>query len=314
VVGKYAIIGGTGRAGSTSLFRYLSDHPEVCGSSVKETKFFIRAAADPGSASLEDYKTYYHCYSNDAKILLEATPAYLHRGKDIAPVIARLIPDARFIFILRDPVIRFHTIYRNHCNENWLNGASFDEFTSLALEHYSRDLLTNTVRGEKLSPGECAARLLRTGCYARFLPEFFKHFPQDNICILFFENLLDCPATLVKNTARFLKIDPAFFNNYSFSIANKTRDARWKAIYQIALRMNRRFESTLNQHPDLRRLLLGIYHGLNVSKTDREFISDETFQRLHSFFAPFNHELFALLQHHPVDTRFPTWVGKGMKT
>jgi hypothetical protein len=35
-----AIIAGTNKAGTTSLFRYLSDHPEVCASNIKEISFF----------------------------------------------------------------------------------------------------------------------------------------------------------------------------------------------------------------------------------------------------------------------------------
>lgn len=34
------IIAGFGKAGTTSLFEYLSSHPDICGSAVKETKFF----------------------------------------------------------------------------------------------------------------------------------------------------------------------------------------------------------------------------------------------------------------------------------
>lgn len=37
----YLIIGGTTKAGTTSIFRYLSAHPDVCASSLKETRFFL---------------------------------------------------------------------------------------------------------------------------------------------------------------------------------------------------------------------------------------------------------------------------------
>ena len=40
-LGRYLIIGGTTKAGTTSLHAYLSDHPQVCASSIKETRFFL---------------------------------------------------------------------------------------------------------------------------------------------------------------------------------------------------------------------------------------------------------------------------------
>ena len=36
------IIAGTQKAGTTSLFRYLADHPSVCPSSIKEVDFFLK--------------------------------------------------------------------------------------------------------------------------------------------------------------------------------------------------------------------------------------------------------------------------------
>lgn len=38
---KFIIIGGTSKAGTTSLYRYLSDHPMISQSKLKETGFFL---------------------------------------------------------------------------------------------------------------------------------------------------------------------------------------------------------------------------------------------------------------------------------
>jgi len=38
---EFLIIGGTSKAGTTSLYTYLADHPQICPSALKETRFFL---------------------------------------------------------------------------------------------------------------------------------------------------------------------------------------------------------------------------------------------------------------------------------
>lgn len=40
---RFGIIGGGSKAGTTSVFNYLADHPEICAADAKETRFFLDA-------------------------------------------------------------------------------------------------------------------------------------------------------------------------------------------------------------------------------------------------------------------------------
>ena len=44
------IVAGVSKCGSTSLFSYLAAHPDVCGSNVKETQFFMPLKFDKARA------------------------------------------------------------------------------------------------------------------------------------------------------------------------------------------------------------------------------------------------------------------------
>lgn len=75
---RYLIIAGTTKAATTSLFNYLADHPEICASNVKETRFFLDADYPlPAKYRFEDgldkYELYFvHCSASH--IRMEATP------------------------------------------------------------------------------------------------------------------------------------------------------------------------------------------------------------------------------------------------
>jgi len=112
----FLIIGGTQRAGTTTLYKYLSDHPNVCASSIKETRFFLDKDYPLPSAdrfngtNLDAYgKFFAHC-TDLTKIRVEATPDYLY--SDTALKIADLLPRAKMIFILRDQVERMVSWYK----------------------------------------------------------------------------------------------------------------------------------------------------------------------------------------------------------
>ena len=81
------VIAGAPKCGTTSLFAWLADHPDVCGSNVKEARYFldpddplfdeISNFRDHGLAGYEAYFT--DCEERKAQVVLEATPVYLYQ-------------------------------------------------------------------------------------------------------------------------------------------------------------------------------------------------------------------------------------------
>ena len=107
---QHFIIGGTIKAATSSLFNYISAHPQVCGSRVKETWFFSMDY----SGDLEgDYKQYASYFSPTAEntILFEASPDYLAYKENVAPRIKQVLPDVKLLFVLRNPVARLYSYF-----------------------------------------------------------------------------------------------------------------------------------------------------------------------------------------------------------
>src|SRR6185436_4887174 len=124
------IIGGVHKAGTTSVFTYLSMHPAVCGSSIKEIGFFMPLKYGKQIPSMEEYSKYWQHCAGEKKYLLEASPSYIY-GKDVIAdrIQKELGNDVKMIFILRNPADRLFSFYeRKKANTYLGRNVSFKEF------------------------------------------------------------------------------------------------------------------------------------------------------------------------------------------
>lgn len=111
------IIGGAPKTGTTSLFRYLGQHPEVFTSNPKEPHYL---ASEDGTHIVcgsrftrEEYEGLFEgAHSN--QVAGEASTWYLRLAQRVAPKAAEMIPKAKWIFLLRDPVDRAYSDYWFH--------------------------------------------------------------------------------------------------------------------------------------------------------------------------------------------------------
>src|ERR1051326_983405 len=98
------LIIGAGRSGTTSLARYLGSHPHVFMARAKEMHFF-----DSDSKTREWYRPRF-AEARRQTAVGEATPNYLYEPAAIKRM-AAIVPEARLIAILRDPVDRAYSHY-----------------------------------------------------------------------------------------------------------------------------------------------------------------------------------------------------------
>jgi hypothetical protein len=112
------LIAGPARCGTTSVYQYLRQHPQVFMSRIKETNFFaylaLKAELESGRAqletpvrSMEEYTSQFSAAGN-ARARGEASTWYL-RAPGTACQIAEHIPAVKLIFILRNPAERAYS-------------------------------------------------------------------------------------------------------------------------------------------------------------------------------------------------------------
>ena len=271
---KFLILGGTSRAGTTSVFTYLENHPQIICSSVKETGFFLDA--DYPFPSKKRYQkhgpqAYLSFFESEGSHpeeswRFEATPGYLY-SPNTPDVIRKTLGNVRFIFILREPVSRLLSWYRLGQSLSEIPyRMTFDDY--IALQKESGDSFPRRYRRQ-------AFGALCQGRYSTYLERYFEVFGASSIQILFYEELRRDPFSFMVEICRSVGIDETYFQGYTFEVANKSPLVRsqWlhRAYYEANLMLDgpaRRTPKPLRQL--LRRVHRGVYAAYKKSNVTRE--------------------------------------------
>ena len=111
---------GAAKAGTTSLYHYLSQHPDIYMSPVKEPHFFSnirpkrRYMALSGCVNIQEAAAYLNLFKQKAhhSVIGEASPSYLW-DEQTPERIQQVSPNAKIIVMLREPTSRAYSHYLN---------------------------------------------------------------------------------------------------------------------------------------------------------------------------------------------------------
>lgn len=302
----HLIIAGTNKSGTTAVFRYLGDHPAVILSKFKESEFFLTPIESREGNVKEHYQSQFLGNDSGPKLFVEATPQYLHGGARIANRIGSVLPEAKILFVLRNPADRVISYFRSSYGQPKLPtyGIEFDLFVSEAI----RAMQVDDDNVEQLTGRERAFRQeLRISQYAQFLPAFVDKFGADNVLVTFFDQLQSSPRHLMNEICEFVGIDSHAYDDFVFTVENQTRIHRSNSLQNISGTLNARLEPVLNRFPSLRRAARHLYDLVNVPNGQQISIPDESKQSLEDFFAPSNAQLASWLAEVYTDKPFPGW-------
>lgn len=197
------IVIGAARGGTTALYWYLAEHPQVFMSPRKETNFFAYGLDDEGKLlygdpvfhrfrvrSLSHYERVF-ADAGDARAIGEASPIYLECPQAAARIREHL-PAAKIICSLRNPVDRAYSDYVWYVRTR---GRRFDP------EH---DLTATSVWARPDS------HWMRISRYYNALSRYFDAFPRNQIHVILFDDLKRDPRRCIREIYQYLDIDPTF--------------------------------------------------------------------------------------------------------
>lgn len=294
---QHLIIAGVTRAGTTSLYNYLADHPRTARSTIKETRFFLDhdelKRLHRFEEGIQAYEGFFRGCPPDA-VRLEATPDYVYRPA-VATRIDETLPDARIVAILRDPIARLIS-WRRYAIQNGL----LDPDTTLA--DYIRIQFQAEASGESLPQH---MRALREGRYARFLAPWLETFGKDRLIVVNYRDLMDNPAGVTREICERTGIDPGFYNDYAFDIHNASRRVRWPRLHAAYRSLIWRVKPHVHDKPAARAALRGLRRstdallgrsGNRASGGDPgDVLTDEDRRRLEGYYQNEPAELAGLL-------------------
>lgn len=211
---------GAPKAGTTSLFRYLAQHPEVAVSTEKEPCFFAPEVPVSAEANVHrrDWTSYLALFSHatTARAIGEGSVAYL--GSTHAPAaIAARIPNAKILMMLRDPADR---LFAHYAAARASNATSLDFRAWVHEQQQAEDARTPT-----WGP-------IWAGRYATHLARFQQHFAAPQIHVSFFEDFVDTPDAVLAAIFAFLGVDATVHIDRR-ERHNVTTVAKWPALSAV---------------------------------------------------------------------------------
>ena len=205
-------IAGAQKAGTTSVYHYLTQHPQIYMSPVKEPCFFNheisssgeiveQAFAEPGRkktarcSDIGEYRALFRGAGGETAVG-EASPPYLY-VPGTAERIKKYVPEARVIAILRDPADRAYSAYLHAVR---IGKEPLRDFAAALGEEEDR------VRKGWHYTFHYRSR----GFYHAQLERYYKVFGRERFGIWLYEDLVDDPVGVAQGIYRFLAVDDGF--------------------------------------------------------------------------------------------------------
>jgi hypothetical protein len=200
-------VGGHAKSGTTALYEMLRRHPQIFMSELKEPLYFAtdlrlrfqRPAAGPLPTELSEYLPLF-ADAAPGQLVGEASSSYLWSA-EAAANIAALRPDAKFIFILREPAAFLRSLHlqllQNHIE------SEKDLRRALALEEQRR-------QGKRIPRRSTRPQALLYSDRVRYVEQLERyrvHFPEQQLLVLIYDDFRRENEATVRRVLRFLEVD-----------------------------------------------------------------------------------------------------------
>jgi hypothetical protein len=246
---------GAPKAGTTAVHVALAGHPRLFLSGVKEPKFFLTDGSPPpcgGGPGDEETFRRYVWRRRDYEALFDGAPPGALRGESTTLYlrdqaaqrrISALVPAARLIAILRDPVDRAHS--------NWTH------LRSAGLEP-ERDFLRACALEEHRARRGWGPfwRYLELGRYGEHLTHLYTLFPREQVLVLLYRDVRQRPRETLDRVCTFLGVDTGVVTD--IPAQNVTAAASPSALNDVLGRLLRAAAAAAGHVPDpTRRAVTG---------------------------------------------------------
>ena len=226
---------GAGKSGTTSLYHYLKQHPDIYMSPVKEPNFFALEGERPrfrgpeaderiNRWSVTEIGAYEKLFdvAGGEKAIGESSPTSLYYPE--APArIKRYVPEAKLVAVLRDPVSRAYSAYL-HTVRSGREKLGFRE----ALRAEEERIRENW---------EWIWHYKTVGLYYDQVKRYYDAFGSERVRTYLFEDLSESPVSVSQDIFRFLGVDGSFVPDTSLR-HNVSGIPKSKALVALIKRPN----------------------------------------------------------------------------
>lgn len=205
------LIVGAAKSGTTSLYRYLRQHPDVfMPRAIKETFYFSDLppcngpGAHYGERAISSWEAYRTLFSEGMGHAArgEACVSYLFFYEQAVPrIMDRLGADTKIIISLRDPIERAYSNYLHHVRDG-LEPLAFDDALAAAQKRQAAGWWWGF-------------QYMAVGCYFEQVRAYLNAFGRDGVCVMCFEEWTRELPEATQRLFDFLDVDSSFIPDTS---------------------------------------------------------------------------------------------------
>lgn len=220
------LIIGAAKAATTALSNMLAQHPKACIVRGKEPHFFsTNRYYELGWNGYQ--QLYSHC--QPGQVTGDASTSYsrIRYHPDLFPRLKRHIPDARIIYMVRDPLERMVSAYVERLASADLN----ESFASI----------NQAVRQQPM--------IIDSSRYREVYDEYTRHFDEKKIKVVWFEEFIENTVGVFSEVCKFLSIDDSIRIDLDEINLNTRDDARnrMKDLGREHVELNTRWDDATRQ-------------------------------------------------------------------
>ncbi len=229
-------VAGMPRSGTTSLYTYLKQHPEIYLSVYKEPHFFSKDLTQ-NIYNIQDEELYNSLFegSADKKAVGEGSVWYL-TSKIAAAEIKKFNPGAKIIVMLRDPVEMIYSLHALYVRTGNENIPDFQE---------ALDMVPVRMKGQAI-PEKCyfpeGLFYTEVAKYHDKIKGFLDVFGLKQTHFVIFDDFARDTARSFRETLEFLDVDPGFLPEFDLQRASEV-------IRKIVI------EQIRHSHPEVKKML-----------------------------------------------------------
>lgn len=208
---------GAAKSGTTSLWYYLGQHPNVYMTKeigVKELSFFCD---DYGIKTLSEYSSYFNL-AKPNQLIGEVCHTYL-TSSESAKLIKRHNPNAKIVIVLRNPVDRAYSLYNWMVAEGYEFATTFEKALKLENQRISDpDFKTNSNYPTYFRN----YHYFSSGLYSEQVRLYLEVFGKDNCHIISFDELRISLSSVLEELLNFLGLRSDYVYNREVQNISKT--------------------------------------------------------------------------------------------
>jgi Sulfotransferase domain len=215
---------GAAKSGTTSLWKYLGNHPDIYMTKEIENKELGFFCHDYGIKSEAEYLKYFMS-ATPGQLIGESCHAYL-TSPESAGLIRTQCPTAKIIVILRNPAKRCYSLY------NWMvqNGYEYLSFRQ-SLQREKKVLMNKAIVNKWYYQSYWRNYLyLESGKYYEQVKRYTEEFSIGSVLVILAEDLSSSPLTTTNIVLDFLGLRRFKEEEIAFNLENKSKEIYFPLI------------------------------------------------------------------------------------